>query len=445
MKEIIDKSTTSRPRASFLTLVCALCVAAAACTPTSPPDRQDSKTTLDYYLDRDRAEVTELLVAAIDDADDRVWASVGHLQDDAIAEALVRADERGVDVRVVGDEDNRTESGFALLEGADITPTYGDGGLDYLPEPNLGQLTGQCQDRPLFIQCTTGQDSGDRLVNRPGAFNLMSHTFFIIDERTIYNFSAPLSDGTTRWYGWRAESQVMREDFVREFKQLHGGVFAVTLNVYNGPIKSDVSNRPLYFTDEGPLTVRFNPQQRLIKSIIDEVYRARASVWIMTDELSNPFLIDALEYKNDIGLDVRVFVRDGPRFTSEVAAIGGEALDWGYVPTIVLIDEVADPKGKKWARSAHILSHPLWHTRAFEIQGGNPDDSLLIHPSDTYVDGNLWSTIEYGAREEQGAYFFETPETLRALRGSGRDAGRRSTFEEIGSVFRRAGAEARGQ
>ena len=229
MKEIIDKSTTSRPRASFLTLVCALCVAAAACTPTSPPDRQDSKTTLDYYLDRDRAEVTELLVAAIDDADDRVWASVGHLQDDAIAEALVRADERGVDVRVVGDEDNRTESGFALLEGADITPTYGDGGLDYLPEPNLGQLTGQCQDRPLLhpVHDRSGLPTGWSWW--PGAFNLMSHTFFIIDElHDLQLFGSDerrLDDLLVRV---ARQSQVMREDFVREFKQLHGGVFAVT-------------------------------------------------------------------------------------------------------------------------------------------------------------------------------------------------------------------------
>ena len=242
---------------------------------------------------------------------------------------------------------------------------------------------------------------------RPGSFNIMSHNFILTGKRTVWNFANSAfgaSDGPM--VGYRIESERMWEVFEREQRQLFGNVFATTVDVYNGPVKSSQQTNPdfnseSYLSEFGEFFTFFSPQDRVVKKVIDETYRARASVWIMSDTLSEDALIKALAYKEKY-FDVRVITREesqspGVNFGDipvRYAPASAEKL-----PTVVIIDSEPDREGDKRPRKVMVASHPLFRTGPFRVFFGpavqQMDDIIEIYPSDYYVDGNLWGLREY--------------------------------------------------
>lgn len=383
---------------------------------------------VDYHV-AEGGETDELRAAIIDDidgAEQRVDAAISYLDDAAIGGALIDAAERGLDVRVVADEQYAPEhhDGFAdLVDHPDISVVFGDGELEYLPDPNLSPILEQCDrdetDHDDHIDCHQAEHiqrrNADRLIERPASYNTMSHTFFVIDDIDVWNVTAPLSDDQGVWLGFRAQSEELANSYDREFRQMHGGVFATTLSVYNGPLKSTTHQHPLRLTNRGQLRVRFNPQERLVKNVIDETLRAKASVFVMTENLANPDLIDALLYKQDHGFDVRVMVGQG-QATAPVIADAIEPLDpvvapeqMGRLPTLVVIDSEDDRNGKRRSRTVQVLSHELWRAEPFEVfKDDDPSDRVRIYPSDTFADGVLWEIVEStGQRNEEIDPFLE--------------------------------------
>jgi hypothetical protein len=354
------------------------------------------------------------LVADFAGATVRIHAAITHLEDERVARALIRAHERGVDVRIVSDADHRSDSGFQLLEQAGIPVVYGDGALRYLPDPTLSPLLQGCQQTVEHITCTrdqgaAGPDLG--LMVRPGSYNLMSHTFFVIDEVTVWNFTTPLRGGAHHWLGFRMKSEDVARSFEREFKQMQAGVFSTTLSVYNGPLKSTTHQSPTHYTNEGIVRVQFNPQERLIKQMIDEIYRARASVYIMSDNIANPYVVQALEYKHANGFDVRIIMgRDqAPATRDRLLALGARQAPAGvtHLPSLVIIDDGRDRNGALRPRIVQALSHPILRGSPFEVLYRLPNDWVRIYPSDTFADGNLWEIVEEG--------FERTPAVDRAV------------------------------
>ncbi|QDG51451.1 hypothetical protein FIV42_12060 [Persicimonas caeni] len=361
------------------------------------------------------AEQRAELIADIEAARESIDIAVSTLLDEEVAQALIDARARGVAVRVVSDWDSRDSAGLVQLEDNDIIPVYGDGALQYLPEPTLNSLLSICLYDPHEVKCSTqleaclgGAASEDcftpeeGLMQRPGSFNLMSHNFAVIDEDVVWNFPA-LDQATRNWIGWRAKSSQLAYDFSREFQQMHGGVFSTTLSIYNGPLKSSTDYRVRYLTDEGILKVWFNPQERLMKTVIDEVYKARASVWVMSDTLSNPHLVDALEYKANNGFDVRVLVHPDHQASGDIQdrledlGVRYAPATYEHLSTLLIIDAEKDREGRKWGRHVMGLSHPLLHGSPFEVEYKKPDDEIYIYPSDLFADGNLWLIDEKGA------------------------------------------------
>ncbi len=349
------------------------------------------------------AELRTKIVADINKARVRVWAALMHLEDPAIADALVSAHKRGVEVRIVADEDHKGDVGFGMLEAAGITPVYGDGELAYLPDPTMTPLLEYCQRREDMVSCTRGSvEPGDiaGMMIRAGNFNLMSHTFFVIDEMQVWNITTPLTSKSTYWLGFKMLNEEIARAFEREHRQMHGGVFSTTLSIYNGPLKSNIQRTPFYNTDQGAMRIQFNPQERLIKNVIDEVFRAKASVFVMTEDLSDPFLLDALEYKKNNGFDVKVVIGNsqGPSMQARVDALGAKkvASNVGYLPTMIIIDHSRDRRGKLNPRIVQLLSHPLYRTAAFEVEYRTPDDVVRWYRSDSFVDGNMFEILEFG-------------------------------------------------
>lgn len=371
-----------------------------------PPPSVEALNVADYHIEpADQADTRRAaLLSDIAAANDRIDIAVSTLADEELAGALVDASEAGVEVRVVGDWDAREEAGFGLLDDNDIMPVFGDGTLAYLPEPTLSSIVQQCRERSddQLILCSSGQgSSGNAMMVRPGDYNQMAHDFAVIDDRLVWTFPPP--DNSNRsWVGWRIESSQLAYDYVREFQQMYGGVFSTTLTVYNGPLKSNTNSHSHYLTNMGIMRVWFNPQQRLIKTVIDEVYKAKASVWVMSDNIVNPDLIDALEYKADNGFDVRVMTH--PDHQAENSAAGRlddlgaryapEGLD--HLPTLIVIDDRVDRNGRERPRKVLSLSHPLIRAEPFDVEYRSSADQVNIYPSDLFVDGNLWELLETG-------------------------------------------------
>ncbi|RVU43676.1 hypothetical protein EA187_12690 [Lujinxingia sediminis] len=365
-------------------------------------------TYVDYYVGDDvQADVIAGMVRDIDRASEQVEAAFGMLEEPAIVDALEAAAARGVAVRVVSDSESSSVSGIqALLGNPDIDTVLGDGPISYLPDPTLTTVLGYCDDHSSgdYIVCTAASgvpSNNDNMVNRPDAYNVMSHSFVVVDTTTVWNVSAPINDAQPMWLAFRAMSEDLARSFRREFNQMHGGVFSTTLSVYNGPLKSITQNVTLRQTNRGQMRVTFNPQERLVKNIIDEVYRAKGSVWLMTNDLQNGDLINALRYKRDAGFDVRVLVgsTQGTSVDADLDAIGAvrAPASMGQLPTFIINDAGRGRDGRNHPRLVQMLSHNLWEGAPLNVISRVPNDRVHIYKSDTFVDGAMWEIVEFGS------------------------------------------------
>src|SRR5688572_9206561 len=96
--------------------LCALCsLLACRDAPDMKHDLFNRGGALYVQSESDAAALDKRVVAAVDKAEIRVLASFESLTSEPIANALVRAHSRGVDVRVVADVDHKQEAGLALL------------------------------------------------------------------------------------------------------------------------------------------------------------------------------------------------------------------------------------------------------------------------------------------------------------------------------------------
>lgn len=399
-----------------------------------PRDVEDEEGWLNYvdYYVAEGDEIDEIrnrLIREINDAEKRIDAAISKLDDPEIEQALLDAasdDDRDVKVRIVADEMYEDGQGFdALVDHSDISVQFGDGELAYLPEPTVSPLTQHCRDADShpdeyghddYQECTQAdgndprlQENNTRGVVRPAHYNIMSHTFFLIDDTYVWNITAPLTDEQPVWLAFRAMSEEMANSFGREFRQMHGGVFSTTLSIYNGPLKSVTHQHALRLTNRGALRVRFNPQERLVKNVVDEVYRARSSVYVMTENLTNRDLIAALHYKKQNGFDVRLLLGQGQAqadyYQEAIAELDPVVApeQMGRLPTMVVIDSELDRNDRRHPRLVQILSHELWAAQPYEIMTNDDDANLLggsdwvrFYPSDTFADGVLWEVEESG-------------------------------------------------
>lgn len=412
----------------LILMLAALALASASCNPGDPETAPQFTDITYYYENGGPGELRDGLIAEINNAKTKIDFATYRLVDEEVAQALINAHSRGVQVRVVADTEAADDIGILTLQGNDVPVVLGDGEIKYLPEPTLTSLMEACFATDRYRECTSGADNAPDagLMVRPDDYNMMSDNFAVIDELEVWNLSAPLGTQTSFWFGWHAHSQDMAIAFTREFQQLAGGVFASTLTVYNGPVKSTVHGivydsrlaherpgrtrqlQPGYLTDEGIIRIEFNPQQRLSKEIIDEIYRARGSVFLMTDQLLNGSVVKALAYKARAGFDVRVIVREGSPLLNNVqefAALDDDLLrtvDSDYVPTVLVVDESEDRNGDEWPRLAMVMSHSLMNVAAFQVftprdlqDPSITDDVVRIYPTDLYVDGTMWTLREF--------------------------------------------------
>jgi hypothetical protein len=349
----------------------------ACAAPDPHSDLFNRSEALYVRSDAEGKALEQRAVQAIDRAKLRVWASFERLESTDIANALLRAVGRGVDVRVVADIDHKAEAGLALLSqklgkldrGSPRLVLMG-GPLDYSPEPS-------------------------RNLGRSGDLDQITDTFLLVDTNRVLNLSKGFGATTDLRWGFDVHSTDVAKDFEDEHSQLFAGVSATTLNYYDGTLKSNNNNRVYYPMPDDVWELYFGPQERLIKRVIDEIYAARASVQIITPELSNTFMVDALRYKARVGgiIDVLVekgsLARSSSRFNELKKAIADDkasadlrvAEQLGF--TAVIIDAERARDGRRYQTRVLMLSHPLVESIPF-------DASDVSRLSDAFMDGNMW-------------------------------------------------------
>lgn len=326
------------------------------------------------------------VIALIRGAREEVLVALEDFESTAVAEALVAAHVAGVEVRVVGDADRRAQAGFALIEAADVPVTYGDGALSWNPNPFLA-------------------------VDRIGDTNRMTLNVVVADRLDVIALSGgfPAADDASYQLGIRLHGEDLARDVADVHDQLFGGTFATTLTFYGASTSADANHRTIYpLPDERRFEMFFGPQEPAAKHLIDEIYAARASVWIATEFLANESVVSALRYKAEAGFDVRVVAgtsvptEDDRVLPELVSALGDtdatvRTLD-GVQGSLVLIDVVASPfDGATFPARMFVSSAPFVGAVPFAGEG----EDARPRTSAVFTDFMVWMLGEQsGVRPE---------------------------------------------
>ena len=311
-------------------------------------------------------DLENLAIASIDLTAIRVSVALENFESPRVAEALVRAADRGVDVRVVTDEDRLAQSGFGVLQDADIHIEAGDG--------------------EILWQAEFGKDP----VIRAGEDNQMVHNFFVFDHLRVLTMTNGFegANQSAIQFGFAMNSEDLAKDFEDSFDQLYGGVFSTEMTFFQDGLSSDSNRRSHYPTPDGTLELYFGPQEPVVKEVIDSVYSARSTVWVASPILRNTDLLSALRYKHEAGFDVRILTAEalGRDWSGVFNAKTSDAV----TQTLVIIDGGSAIKLPGYARGkAFVSSIPLLQSVPFYRPNGDPNANPVAQASDHFIDGSL--------------------------------------------------------
>ncbi|MCB9686626.1 MAG: hypothetical protein H6738_07985 [Alphaproteobacteria bacterium] len=317
---------------------------------------------------RDEASAADAFVQRIATAEDTLHVALPTGEDPTIADALIEAWDRGIQVEVVTDADVADTEGIRRLLDAEVPVRLADAGLTY-------------------FEFTLNAD-----VVFTSEMTKMSDVWVVADSQTVLAAShvGSLADGTRILFDMKGEELI--EDLLREHNQLFGGTDATAVDAYDAPNKSITDFRWRYGTDSDvDLQMWFGPQERLTKRIVDGIYGARSSIWVLTNDLANEGLSKALQDKAERGFDVRVVV--GPDFGDSSSAVSrvfeNETPDVDkrrvtdpVVPTLVILDWEDQPSGRRGQARGMVITHDLFN--AARLYRGSPVET------DQLIDGVMW-------------------------------------------------------
>jgi|YNPBryantNP2012_1023418.scaffolds.fasta_scaffold15585_2 phosphatidylserine/phosphatidylglycerophosphate/cardiolipin synthase-like enzyme len=204
------------------------------------------------------------LVSVIDSAQQSVDVAAYDLDLETVAEALIRAQERGVTVRLVTDESNADEEAIASLRQA---------GIPVVARP---------------------ESSG----------GIMHDKFVVVDGQWIWTGSWNLTYNCTYRNNNNAvliASRNLAEDYHTEFEEMFAGQFGA----------SSPANTPhprLTIASDGvevaQIEVYFAPEDGVAQHVIDEISAAESSVRLMAFQFTSTPIADALIAQMERGVEV---------------------------------------------------------------------------------------------------------------------------------------------
>lgn len=352
------------------------CLPLLALLACSPPE-METFTQMKVDVDPSADETTARFLDLFDDAQDTLDVALPALEDTTLAQGIVDAWQRGVDVRVVTDFDQAGDAGVALLQAADVPLTLADDGIGYF-DFNLKADVAWTSDQTI-----------------------MSHAYAEADG---YKAVSATTAGALR-PGSRVVLELQGEDLMididSEHNQLFGGSDAVAVTAYDNAAKSIADFRWAYpnQTDQ-LLEMWLGPQEHLTKRVIDAVYSARSSAWVLTNDFANEGLTDALQDKAELGFDMKVVVGpdfgDSSPFLSSALGTGSPDVEKRRlcgdvaVPTLVIIDWDPARDDRRYPAKVFILSHDIYSSSRLYRN--------LPVKTDQLIDGNLFVITDFDER-----------------------------------------------
>lgn len=208
--------------------------------------------------------VDQYLAWLIDSAQQSVDVAAYHLNLDTVAEALIRAQERGVTVRLVTDETNADEEAITRLRQA---------GIPVVARP---------------------ESSG----------GIMHNKFVVVDGQWVWTGSWNLTYSCTYRNNNNAvliASRYLAEDYSTEFEEMFAGQFGAS-SPANTPIPR------LAIESDGvevaQIEVYFAPEDGVAQHVIDEISAAQSSIRLMAFQFTSDAIADALIAQTERGVRV---------------------------------------------------------------------------------------------------------------------------------------------
>jgi phosphatidylserine/phosphatidylglycerophosphate/cardiolipin synthase-like enzyme len=198
------------------------------------------------------------LVAAIDSARLTVDVAAYSLSLNSVRDALLRAHDRGVQVRMVMESDNLDRTDPQKLKDADI---------------------------PIL---------GDR---REG---LMHDKFIVIDNSEVWTGSMNFTDSGTYQDNnnlIRIRSVKVAEDYTKEFNEMFDD------DKFGPDVVAETPN-PRVTIDGTPIDVYFSPDDHVQDSLVDLISTAQDSIYFMAFSFTSDKLRDAILAQSEAGLEI---------------------------------------------------------------------------------------------------------------------------------------------
>jgi phosphatidylserine/phosphatidylglycerophosphate/cardiolipin synthase-like enzyme len=208
---------------------------------------------------RGESAVADALVALLDASEDAVDASVYELSDPAITDAMLRAWDRGVHVRLVTDGDEAGDAGALALATAGV---------------------------PISM--------------RPKGDRIMHDKFVVVDHQVVWTGSTNLTP-----------TGLLRNDNDAVLLESPALAAAYTAELDQMAVEGDFGRRKVdlggardFGVGDADLRVHFSPQHDPIDAMVDLVDGAEHSVSFLVFSFTHPDLRDALLRAHDRGVEV---------------------------------------------------------------------------------------------------------------------------------------------
>lgn len=238
------------------------------------PETESDKDSIDVYfnnpyVDRDQetTNLRSLILDDIDAAQNEIDVATYNFSDKKIADRLVKKAKSGVKVYVVIDEDNYDD---------DVVETMLSGGVKVKKAVSGGLM----HAKYMIV---------DGIITFSGSANMTDSSFFYDNNNMV-----------------RIESQEIAETFQAEFYEM----FKDSKFGADSPDTPTASVVKLNDGDNTKVQVLFSPDDGVENRIVNLVYKAQKSIYVLAYSFSSDKLAKALEAKASDGLDVKVVFED---------------------------------------------------------------------------------------------------------------------------------------
>lgn len=362
------------------------------------PDAGGAFNQLELFIAETPDEANQQFADFVGQASDTVQVALPTDQDSVIAEAILDAWNKGLDVEVVTDIDEASQPGIQLLLDNEVPVTLADDGLAYF-DFNINADVEFTSDTTIMSNAWVVVDGARALLGTRAGFVTTGETILV-----------------------EISGEQPVEDIQSEHLQLFGGSDATATTAFDALAKSIADVRWRYATQSDlDLEIWFGPQERLTKRLIDAIYTARGSVHVLTNDLSDDGFARALQDKAEWGFPVFAVVgseynrgdsRPESVFQNETPAVENKRRYTGAddMPTLLIVDYDNGIDGKTYNTHAYIVTHDVHVTSRITAAIAPPpfSEEPWIGPvTDQLIDGTLLVIHDYDEKNAEIEALFE--------------------------------------